>query len=209
MSVDCCNPECIPNILKINEMKLLNNNKSMPNPTYSNFDENILPDTMYSDIINRNKNKVLSVCELNPLLYSQVGELEMKLRMAGDMASRNLLGCCHRLPWTPHSGKKILSFNNLININRYRTRYHRTSHLSWFINTVINGYKKHELAKHYISNNKYYPANNLVINKDFHYLNKYDKIKTNGEIKHGCNKLKKLDYINWLKYRNIINCKKN
>ena len=152
--------------------------------------------------------KVLSACRQN-LVYMHVGDLEMKLRMAGDMASRNLLGCCHKLPWTPKSGGKRISFNQLININRYRTRYHKTSNLSWFINTVINAYKKHQLAKHYISNSKYFPANNLVINKTFNYNDKYDKPKTDGVIKHGCHNLKKLDYINWLKHRNIINSKKS
>lgn len=205
MSVNCCNPECIHKILTINEINNSNPRKLLPNSTYTNIDLNILPKNLYSDIINRKTKNIISACEQKPSLFKKVYNLDNNLKRAGDMAGRNRLGCCYKLEWIPQSSNRVLSFNQLLNLNRYRIRFWETSNVNWLINTVLTTYRKHMKAKKFISNSKYYPVNNLVINKSFSYTDRFDKLKNNGLIKSGCNNLKKLDYINWLKYKGIFN----
>ena len=207
--VDCRNPECITRILKLDEMDYTKTRAIVKNGVYTAIDARVLPKSLISIINAKNYNALVKACELNPCLFNQAYNFDLKLRQASDMAGKNRLGCCFKLEWQPVSGSRYLSFNQMLNLNRYRVRFYRDSHLHWFLNSVLFAYKTYIKAKHFISNNKYFPANNLVKNKTFNYVDRFDKKQTNGVIKSGCCNLKKLDYVNWLKHRHIIDCNRN
>lgn len=178
--------------------------------TFTNFDldENILPEYLYFYIINRNTNEIISACERDSCLFSQVYNLDLKLKRAGIINSKHLNGPFHKLKWTPYKGNNIIGFEQLVKLNEYRIRYWYTSHLNWFISTVLTIYKKHVKSIHFLSNNKYYPSNNLVVNKIFKYVNEPIQQKYGSIIK-GVNNLNKSDYINWLRFYSIFVCHNN
>jgi len=205
----CCNPENITGILKINEIQYDNTKKKyMKNPKYTQMDECILPtcNGLKELIINRKYNKILNIIQCNSTWYNRVYSLYLALKMAGVQAGRGRTGCCHRLRW--NASLKVISFNQLINLNRYRVRFYKTSHIEYFMQVVLVSLKKMEKAKRFISTSKEYPYQYLI-NKNqtmYKYLNSNNKlVNQNINLNKKCECFNKSKFINWLKYRKIIN----
>lgn len=206
----CCDPDSILNILKTNEQIPVKNHafNFKKNPVYTNLDICVLPKCMASYIISRNTKKILNIIQCNSTWYNRVYDLYVALKMAGEQAGRGRKGCCYKLKWVPCGNTKIISFNQLINLNRFKIRYYKTSNLHYFMNLVLTSYKKIVKAKRFISNNKEYPYNNLVNKnvKQFKYIDETGKYVTKN-IQYGknCKCYNKLDFVNWINYRRIIN----
>ena len=206
----CCDPDSILDILKINEQLPVTNHafNHKKNPIYTNLDYCVLPKCMSSYIISRNKKEILKIIQCNSTWYNRVYDLYVALKMAGEQAGRGRKGCCHKLKWIPCGNTKIISFNQLINLNRFKIRYYKTSNLHYFMNLVLTSYKKMSKAKNFLSTNREYPYNNLVNRylKEFKYKDSHGKtITKNIQYDQHCQCYNKLDFINWLNYRRILN----
>ena len=208
---NCCDPDSILKILEINDV--LQDKKDLRiyknNPIYNNLDVCLLPLELANIIVNRQTNNLIEKIQCDSKWINQVYTLYMALKLAGDQAGRGRTGCCYKVKWTTCSGKRTISFNQLINLNRYIIRNYKTSHLNYFINTTLTLYKKMEKAKEFISTSREYPFQYLInknVNK-FTYpdFNNPKKVHT-GCIRpdQGCGCYNKMDYIRWLRSRRII-----
>ena len=211
MTNECCNPEYIGEILKLREQSIVPDKqpvRTVPNPVYTTLETKILPECLHDDIINRRTNKIINVIQCNSTWFNKVYQLYVSLKLANEQAGRGRKGCCHVLRWATRDGTKVISFNNLLNLNRYKVRYYKTSHLHYFITLVLTTYKKMEKAKNFIASNKNYPYQQLIHSNmsSFKFLDSNNKSQNRTiNLKANCPCYNKMDYINWLKYRKIIN----
>ena len=203
----CCNPENIPNILNIDELVYNTTTKKYEaNTKYISLDEDILPtcNNLKNKIMNRNTNEILRIIQCNPTWYIAVASLYKALKLAQSFASRGRTGCCYKLLWETENGVKFISFNQLINLNRYRIRFNGASHIEYFMRLVLVSYKKHEKARKFLSTNRNYPYHQIV-----NYHN-YKKVVNNTTVdkeldkNNKCCEQNKGVYIDWQNSRNIL-----
>ena len=194
----CPHKNCIPENLKIVNFDYdQNTNKT----NYATLEKNALPNELYDDIINKRHNSLIKIIQNDPKWYTSVYLFDMKLRQAYELTGRNRTGCCHKLLWKPKAGDRVLSFNQMVNLNRYRVRLHRQSHIHWFINTVLTSYKKMQKAKMFVAGNKYYPYHNAIKDKSYTVNNKGKTVSKT--INNNCFCFNRMNYINWLKSKKI------
>ena len=88
-------------------------------------------------------------------------------------------------------GKRYVSFN----MWQYITiRNSRTSHMAFYLSTVLGSLQKMNLARHMISNNKQYPYQNIVKNRK-------TILGKNGNKLINCNCFNKLNYKDYKKMK--------
>ena len=123
----------------------------------------VIPQLVYNSVRNHNKKKLLKTIQSSkPQIYFWTYNFYQALKFAYNLCGRNKTGCCYRMLWKPHdSTYKILKFGDKVDLYRYLIRT-PSSDLNWFIKTVLKSLQSMNLAKHMISNSKYYPYQNLV-----------------------------------------------
>ena len=194
----CPHKNCIPEVRKLINFDY---DKKSNIDSYTTLETNALPHDLYDDIINRRYNSLIKKIQNDSKWYTSVYLFDMKLRQAYELSGRNRMGCCHKLLWKPKGGDRVLSFNHMVNLNRFRVKLHRQSHLHWFINAVLTSYKKMQKAKMFVAGNKYYPYHNAIKEKSYTVDNKGKTV--DKTINSNCLCFNRMNYINWLKSKNI------
>jgi hypothetical protein len=97
--------------------------------TDKDLDIAIIPEAIYNETINKEKNKIQSYLILHPhLLLSFVG-YNGKLKLANQLASNKKCGCFYNIPWKTHYAEinnvkqTTLSFSQQVQEYRYMILY--------------------------------------------------------------------------------------
>ena len=114
------------------------------------------------------------------------------LKFDYNLVGRNKIGCCYKMLWRTQGGKRYVSFNDMANLYTFTIRNSRTSHMAFYLSTVLGSLQIMNLARHMISNNKQYPYQNIVKNRK-------TILGKNGKKLINCNCFNKLNYKDYKK----------
>ena len=110
-----------------------------------------------------------------------------------------------KMLWKTHSGTRLVTFKEQVNLWRYLIYNNRSSDLYYYIKVVLGSLRDMNVAKSMIGNSKYYPYQYLVKNRKvkdkccqrgYNLLN-YKDITNKGKYTQ--------EYIRWLKENRIFN----
>jgi len=175
------------------------------NNTTSSLDRALIPQPVYNFTINRNKKALLAYVQNNSALYFKTYNFNQALKFAYNLCGRNKTGCCYKMLWRTHSGQRFINFKEQVNLWRYLIYHNRTSDLYYYIKTVLGSLRDLNVAKQMLGNNKFYPYQYLVKNRNvksgccqrgYNLLNYSDPTNGGKYIN---------EYIRWLKSKKIFN----
>jgi len=150
----------------------------------------IIPEVIYNETINKEKEKIENYFILHPkLLFSFVG-YNSALKLANQLSSDKKCGCYYKIPWITHYGTinnitgVDLSFSQQVELYRYMILYWKPSpeisYMQYLSQIALNMIQDIKQFLYYRTNNleycslntKKYYINNFTSQKSFiDYLN--------------------------------------
>lgn len=160
--------------------------------TTSDLDKALIPQVIYNETINKQREKVQDYFILHPLLmYSFVG-YNGALKLANQLSYNKKCGCFYNIPWLTHwafennKKKTILSFAQQVDEYRYMILYWypspEISYMQWLSQIALGMILQISQYNYYLQNNlqncsifqtKYY-KNNFKSEREFNnYIKNY------------------------------------
>jgi len=155
-----------------------------------NMDSSLIPNEIYNETINKEKNKIEDYFILNPSLLKSFVGFNGALKLANQLSYNKKCGCFYKMPWKTYyssinnTNETIISFSQQVELYRYMISFSspspEISYLKYLSDIaldmmlVINQflyYRSNNLEYCTIYNKKYY-SNNFKNNKLFiNYIN--------------------------------------
>jgi hypothetical protein len=155
--------------------------------TSSDLDMALIPQVIYEDTINKNKEKIESYFILHPyLMFSFVG-YNGALKLSNELGSNKKCGCFYNMPWLTHWAnennvkKTTLSYSQQIEEYRYMILYWypspKISYMQWLSQIALGMILDIKQYNYYLSNNlqtctifqKNYYKDNFKSEREFYF----------------------------------------
>lgn len=149
-----------------------------------NMDLSLIPNEIYNETINKEKNKIENYFILNPLLLKSFVGFNGALKLANQLSYNKKCGCFYKIPWKTYyssinnTNETIISFSQQVEFYRYMITFSipslEISYLKYLSDIALD-------MMLVINQFLYYRANNLeyctIYNKKYYSNNfKNDKL---------------------------------
>ena len=120
------------------------------------LDTELIPISLYQQVINRNDNGVLKVLSNNPVLCNKLMVFYQQLKLSYSLFSNNKCNCVVKVDWKKQYDKKYISFMQSVMLQRYIIQYQKVSNLFYLSIQLGSFLQSLKLFKSYLQNNRYY-----------------------------------------------------